>query len=233
VFEVSRRYDDPCGIARALNAVGERWSLLIVRELVYSAKRFSDLRRGLGGISPNVLSQRLVELERDGVVSRRAAGPPISTTIYELTTSGRDLFPVLEALARWGKHRPIHSARPLSRDAIMLAMQTTVSVRATVPAGLRVTLDGTSWDPVIDDGTLDWRAATDAEPSATLEVSSPVLHRMVFRGFDLDEAMATGQVNVTGDRALITSFTSAFQTPNAATPTPSRNDTPGLTSRSS
>src|SRR6266536_1537935 len=94
-----RLFDDPCGIARALDAVGERWSLLVVRELAFGPKRFNDLRRGLGGVSPNVLSQRLSELDRDGIVRRRVAGPPVGAAIYELTPSGRDLAPVLEALA--------------------------------------------------------------------------------------------------------------------------------------
>lgn len=210
--EVSRRYDDPCGIARALNAVGERWSLLVVRELVFTAKRFSDLRRGLGGVSPNVLSQRLTDLERDGVVRRRVAGPPVGAPVYELTASGRDLIPVLEALAHWGKRRPVSSGRPLSRDALMLAMQTTVRADATLPAGLRVTIDGSSWHPVIADGTLEWRPA-DATPTATLEASSPVLHRMVFRGLELDEASSTGQAATTGDVALIADFLDAFEVP--------------------
>jgi DNA-binding HxlR family transcriptional regulator len=211
--EVLRRYDDPCGIARALNAVGERWGLLVVRELVFTAKRFSDLRRGLGGVSPNVLSQRLTELEQEGIVRRRVAGPPIGATVYELTTSGRDLLPVLDALARWGRHRPIRSDRPLSRDALMLAMQTTVRAGVTVPPGLRLTLDGSSWHPVVTDGTLDWRPDTDATPTATLEASSPALHRMVFRGLHLDEATATGEVVATGDLALIAEFQDAFQVP--------------------
>jgi len=213
--EVLRRYDDPCGIARALNAVGERWSLLVVRELVFSAKRFSDLRRGLGGVSPNVLSQRLTELEREGIVRRRVAGPPIGATVYELTTSGHGLLPVLDALAQWGKHRPIRSDRPLSRDALMLAMQTTVRADATVPPGLRVTLDGNSWHPIVTDGTLDWRPEPDTAPTATLETSSPALHRMIFRGLDLDEATATGEVVATGDRALIAEFQHAFEVPAA------------------
>src|SRR5581483_8796525 len=163
------RYDDPCGIARALNAVGDRWSLLVVRELLFSPKRFSDLRRGLGGVSPNVLSQRLTELEEEGIVAQRVAGPPVGATVYELTPSGRDLLPVLDALARWGSRRPIRSDRPLSRDALMLALRTTVRAGATVPPGLRVTLDGSSWDPVVTNGTLEWRTPTDAEPSARLE----------------------------------------------------------------
>jgi DNA-binding HxlR family transcriptional regulator len=224
VSTASRRYDDPCGIARALDAVGERWSLLVVRELVFSAKRFSDLRRGLGGVSPNVLSQRLTELERDGVVRRRVAGPPVGATVYELTASGRELLTVLDALARWGSRRPIRSDRPLSRDALMLAMQTTVRAGATVPGGLRVTLDGSSWDPLVADGTLEWRLPTDMAPTATLEASSATLHRLVFRGLDLDKATggATGRATdgavAMGDRALILEFLGAFAPPRMSPP---------------
>jgi DNA-binding HxlR family transcriptional regulator len=225
--ELARQYDDPCGIARALNAVGERWSLLVVRELVFSAKRFSDLRRGLNGVSPNVLSQRLSELERDGIVQRRVAGPPISATVYELTASGRNLLPVLEALADWGKHRPVHSHRALSRDALMLAMQTAVRARVTVPAKLRVILDGSSWYPVVADRALDWQLSTDETATATLEASSAALHRLVFRGLGLGEAMATGEIVATGDLALIVRFQHAFEVPTASPPTPSRNDTSG------
>jgi DNA-binding HxlR family transcriptional regulator len=226
VPEVSRRYDDPCGIARALNAVGERWSLLVVRELVFSAKRFSDLRRGLGGVSPNVLSQRLTELERDGILRRRVAGPPVGATVYELTASGRDLLPVLGALARWGSRRPIRSDRPLSRDALMLAMQTTVRAGVTVPAGLRVTLDGSSWDPVVADGTLEWQLPMNAA-TATLEASSTALHRMVFRGLGLEEAAATGAAVTIGDLTLIVQFLDAFEPPTALSQALASNATSG------
>jgi DNA-binding HxlR family transcriptional regulator len=207
---VTRHYDDPCGIARALDAVGERWSLLIVRELVFGPKRFSDLKRGLSGMSPNVLSQRLTELERDGVLRRRAAGPPVSAVVYELTPVGRDLVPVLDALARWGRQRPIRTPRPLSRDALMFALQTTVRARASVPAGLRLIIDATAWDPAITRGSLRWRPAGHATPTATLETSSTTLHRLVFRGLFLDDAVAAGEAATSGDLPLITAFLDAF-----------------------
>lgn len=211
--EASRSYDDPCGVARGLDAVGERWSMLVVRELVFSPKRFNDLRRGLGGVSPNVLSQRLSELERDGIVQRRVAGPPVGAAVYELTDSGRDLVPVLEALARWGSRRPIASDRPLSRDALMLAMRTTVRAGTVVPSGLRLTIDGSSWDPVVADGTVDWRLPTGAGPVATLTVSSATLHRLVFRGLALRTAISTGDATVLGERRAVTAFLAAFERP--------------------
>src|SRR5918911_4085171 len=97
-----RSYRQYCGIAPALDLVGERWALLVVRELVLGPKRFSDLREGLPGIATNVLSQRLRELERDGVVVRRRLPPPAASSVYELTDYGQDLVPILLALGRWG-----------------------------------------------------------------------------------------------------------------------------------
>ena len=98
----SRTYDQFCGIARALDLVGERWALLVVRDLVLGPKRFTDLRRGLPGIGTNVLAARLKELERDGVVARRTLPPPAASTVYELTEYGRALEGPLLALGRWG-----------------------------------------------------------------------------------------------------------------------------------
>ena len=95
----TRRYDDPCGIARALDAVGDRWSLLIVRELIFGPKRFSQLRDGLHGVSPNVLSQRLRDLEDGGIVRRDALDPPAAVAVYGLTARGLALEPIASALA--------------------------------------------------------------------------------------------------------------------------------------
>ena len=99
-----RSYGDPCGIARALDVVGERWALLVVRELVLGPKRFTDLRAHLPGIATDVLSQRLRQLEQAGVLRPVAMAAPASGRVYELTARGRELEPVLHALGRWGSH---------------------------------------------------------------------------------------------------------------------------------
>src|SRR4051812_3509453 len=117
-----RSYGDPCGIARALDLVGERWALLVVRELLLGAKRFTDLRAGLPTASPNVLSQRLRELEQAGVVHRRKAGPPVGAWVYELTDWGRELEPVVLQLGRWGSQAPSVPGAQLSADALILAL---------------------------------------------------------------------------------------------------------------
>jgi DNA-binding HxlR family transcriptional regulator len=100
--ETVRTYRQHCGIARALDLVGERWAMLVIRDLILGAKRFTDLRATLPGIATNVLTQRLKELERHGLVRRRDLPPPAASTVYELTEYGRELEPVLLALGRWG-----------------------------------------------------------------------------------------------------------------------------------
>jgi DNA-binding HxlR family transcriptional regulator len=100
--ETGRSYRQYCGIARALDLIGERWALLVIRELVFGPKRFTDLRQGLPGIATNVLSQRLRQLERDGVVARRLLPPPAASNVYELTEYGQELVPIMLALGRWG-----------------------------------------------------------------------------------------------------------------------------------
>src|ERR1700744_6010614 len=104
-----RTYGDSCGIARALDIVGERWALLVVRELVHGPKRFTDLRAGLPAISPNVLTQRLDELELAAVVRRRQFPPPAAAWVYELTEWGYELGPILIELGRWGARSPTWS----------------------------------------------------------------------------------------------------------------------------
>src|SRR4051812_23653374 len=120
----TRTYGDRCGVARALDAVGERWSLLIVRELLLGPKRYTDLRAGIARATPNVLSERLRELERSGVLRRRALGPPMSARVYELTERGRELEPVILALGRWGSATPVDPDAEMSVDSHALALRT-------------------------------------------------------------------------------------------------------------
>jgi DNA-binding HxlR family transcriptional regulator len=99
---VGKHYDQYCPIAHALGAVGERWSLLIVRELLHGPRRYTDLAEALPGIGTNILATRLRELESANVLAKRKLPPPTPVTVYELTEQGRGLHPVLHELARWG-----------------------------------------------------------------------------------------------------------------------------------
>jgi DNA-binding HxlR family transcriptional regulator len=120
-----RTYGDPCGIARALDLVGERWALLVVRELLLGPKRFTDLRVGLPHVGPDMLAQRLRELGQAGVVQRSKLPPPAGARVYELTDWGRQLEPVVLALGRWGSQAPLPAERgELGVDALVLALKT-------------------------------------------------------------------------------------------------------------
>ena len=99
--EDKRRYDDACGLAHALDLLGERWAMLVLRELAYGPRRFTDLKTDLQGISANVLSQRLTELEDRGLVRKSKLPPPASVQVYEATAWGLESIPVIAALGRW------------------------------------------------------------------------------------------------------------------------------------
>src|SRR3954447_3014006 len=124
----TRWYDDACGTALALELVGERWSLLIVRELMFGGRRFSDLRSGLPGVSANILAQRLERLERGGITQRRKLPPPAAVQIYELTPWGYEAEIILQELGRWATRSPLHDPTlPLSAASIMMSFRTMFS----------------------------------------------------------------------------------------------------------
>src|SRR5579875_1047704 len=136
-----RRYDDACGAAHALDLVGERWALLVMRELMLGPKRFSDLRRDLPGISANVLTQRLEGLEEAGVLVRRRLPPPASTQVYELTPWGYEAEPILQVLGRWAARSPSHDPRlPLSAVSLLLSFRTMVDPTRAAGLDMRVGL---------------------------------------------------------------------------------------------
>src|SRR5215210_6107967 len=120
-----RSYDDACGAAHALDLVGERWALLVIRELMLGPKRFGDLRADLPGISANVLTQRLESLEAAGVLVRRKLPPPASVQVYELTAWGYESEPIFQALGRWAARSPQHDPTlPLSAVSLFLSFRT-------------------------------------------------------------------------------------------------------------
>src|SRR5689334_296427 len=127
-FAMDRRtYGDPCGIARALDAVGERWALLVVRELLLGPQRFADLRRALPAASSNLVADRLRELRDHGVIARRKLPPPAASWVYELTAWGRELEPILLALGGWGLRVPLPpDPVTLSATSILLYLRSSI-----------------------------------------------------------------------------------------------------------
>jgi DNA-binding HxlR family transcriptional regulator/putative sterol carrier protein len=207
-----RTYGDPCGVARALDAIGERWALLVVRELLLGPKRFSALHRDLGGVSQNVLAQRLRELEAAGVVRRRRLGPPAGSWAYELTEQGAELEPVLIALGRWGRNEPMTAEAELSVDALVLALKTTFDpvVAGDLEASLDLQLDDDRLEIAVGGGRLSVTRASAKDPDATLRTSVATLRELAFRKRRLNAAAAAGDVAIDGDRATVQRLLDAF-----------------------
>lgn len=176
-----RSYADPCGVARALDAVGERWALLVVRELSLGALRFGQLLTGLPAVSPNVLSQRLRDLEDAGVLRRFELEPPANTTVYELTEQGYALDPVLQALGRWGAARPQITSREMSTVSFLRSLRVLVAPGApNVEYGLEV--DGETFSLVITDGTAQVNRGRPGDPLATLSGDVAALRTALLSG---------------------------------------------------
>jgi DNA-binding HxlR family transcriptional regulator len=209
-----RTYDDPCGLARALNLVGDRWALLIVRELLLGPKRFTELRRGVPGASQSMLTARLVELEDAQVVRRRRLGPPASTWAYELTRWGQDLEPALQQLAKWGSRSPLTSSAELSVDALALALKTTFDAAAARDLNVRcqLRLDGDSLLLTIHDGQLGVARADGADAEVMIETSVPVFRSLTFGGAPLH----TADVTIRGDREIAIRLLRLFKRPAPA-----------------
>jgi DNA-binding HxlR family transcriptional regulator len=212
-----RWYDDACGTALGLELVGERWSLLIVRELMFGGRRFSELRAGLPGISANVLTQRLEGLERAGILVRRKLPPPASVQVYELTPWGYEAEPVIQELGRWAVRSPLHDPTlPLSAASIMMSFRTMYARdRAGGEAarigfrigaeGFVVTFDG--------EGLTTGRAEPDGCDLILATPDAMALAAIVYGGVPVAEAEAAGMVAVTGDRELMARFTTWFPLP--------------------
>src|SRR5579859_4995933 len=211
-----RSYADACGAAHAMDLIGERWALLVVRELMLGPKRFTDLRASLPSISPNVLTQRLEDLEETAVVRRHKLPPPAATWVYELTDWGRELEPALQVLGRWASRSP-HKPQgmPLCLTSLILSFRTMFSSEAAdgMRASLELRLDGEPFHVEIADGHLDIDRGTPAKPDAMIETSHDTLAALVYGGHKLADALQAGEVKLEGDKSLVKRFVGLFPLP--------------------
>ena len=209
-----RTYGDACGIARALDLVGDRWALLVVRELLLSPKRYTDLLSGLGRVAPDVLAQRLRDLEAGGLARRIVAPGPGRVQVYELTERGQQLEPVLRELGRFGSSLPMPAGELVfSPDAAAIALRTTFNPQraADLQANCGLTLDGEPFAVVIDNGELDLRRGGAGTPEASLTTTPQVLAAVVWHGRALDEALRAGEAEFDGDAQVLESLFDAFR----------------------
>ncbi|MDC0675248.1 winged helix-turn-helix transcriptional regulator [Nannocystis radixulma] len=214
----TRSYGSYCGLARALEIVGERWALLIVRDLLVGPRRFTDLQRGLPRIPTNVLSTRLKELEQAAVVHRRLLPRPGGAIVYELTDRGRALEPAVLALGRWGA--PLlgepGADEIVTADSLVMAIRTTFHPDAA--RGLHVGYELHLGDLVVharvDDGRLT--AGAGPLPGADLVLETgPELRALMAGELAPAAALARGAVQIHGDPALLTTFVSLFRIEHA------------------
>lgn len=219
-----RRYDDGCAAAHALDLVGERWALLVVRELLLGPRRFSDLRQALGGISPNVLTQRLVDLEAAAVVEPRELPPPAACRVYALTPWGMELEPVIMALLKWGVRSPaFRRGQSLTADAMALSFKAMFQPRLAGRLSCRITLvmhrhpyhlavhhkrlAVARGDPPCQPAEAPgWaQASLHAEPVTVL--------RLAYGKQPLADALAAGDCRCEGDARLLRRFLACFEIP--------------------
>ena len=210
-----RDYFDGCAAAHALDLVGERWALLVVRELLLGPKRFTDLRTGLPHASPNVLSQRLRELEDAEVLRRRRLPPPAASAVYELTEWGRELEPVLQTLGRWAA-RSLPEAEHIGVDSLVLSMRTMFSPQQAqgVDDVVQFVLADQPFVARIHDGAFVMERGEVPTPAATVTAQAPEAWAAVlYAGHPLDSAISDGMLTLSGDRAAVERLLDLFPMP--------------------
>lgn len=214
-----RSYDDGCGAAHALDLVGDRWALLVVRELVLGPKRFTDLKAGLPGVSTNILAERLRGLEAAGVVRRGKLPPPAASRVYELTEWGAELEDVIIRLGRWGARSP--SKPPdaaIGVDALVLSFRTMFDPAAAdeFRATYQIRLGEDRFRAEVADGRLEIARGDAENPDAVIEAGPAALAAAVYGGRPPAEALRSGEIGVEGDESAVERFLSLFPLPEPA-----------------
>lgn len=213
----NRWYDDACGTALAMELVGERWSLLIVRELMFGGRRFGELKAALNGISANVLTQRLESMEAAGIVVRQKLPPPASVQVYALTPWGYSAEVAIQELGRWAVRSTQHDPTlPLSAASIMMSFRTMIdrsrSGEAPMTLGFRLGDEGFSARVDASGIAIERSDALDTA-QVRFAVAPPVLASIVYGGRPLADVEAEGALVLTGDRALAERFVTLFPLP--------------------
>lgn len=208
-----RRYDDACGLAHALELIGERWAMLVLRELAYGPRRFSELRTDLPGISANVLTQRLTELERRGIVRKSRLPPPASVQVYEATEWGLEAAPLIARLGKWAARSPLHDpTRPISHVAIMMSLQTMLDpARAQATrARLGFRLGDATYVATLHDALLEIERGPIGDCDMIFTAAPAELAAVIYGGAPLET------IGVEGDIELATRFVTFFPLPPKA-----------------
>jgi DNA-binding HxlR family transcriptional regulator len=199
--EELRSYGEGCAMAHALELVGERWALLIVRELLLGPKRFNALQAGILQASANILSQRLRQLERTGIVQRRRLGPPANAWAWELTAWGYELEPIVLALGSWARVSPLlDQTGPFSPDALMLHLKARFRPDVETVRGHFEVRIGDDWYAIdVDDAAMRIARGQSVRPETVIHSDIKTLTEVVKRRQPLGDAVKSGLLRVDGD----------------------------------
>lgn len=215
----SRRYHDACGAAHGLDLVGERWALLVIRELMMGPRRFSDLRKDLCGLSANVLTQRLEGLEASGIVHKRKLPPPASVQVYELTDWGYEIKPVFMVLGRWAARSPQHDPTlPISAVSIMQSFETMFDPSKAAGAVMRLgfALDEDRMVVTVEDGEIATRRGEVEDGDVIVRAAPPIVAAAVYGKVPPAALEGEGAMSIEGDRAIFARFIDFFHLPEKA-----------------
>ncbi|WP_303718881.1 winged helix-turn-helix transcriptional regulator [Brevundimonas naejangsanensis] len=215
----SRRYHDACGAAHGLDLVGERWALLVIRELMMGPRRFSDLRKDLCGLSANVLTQRLEGLEASGVLQRRKLPPPASVQVYELTDWGYEIEPVFMVLGRWAARSPQHDPTlPISAVSIMQSFKTMFDPARALDAKMRLgfVLGEDRMVVTVADGFIDAQRGEVEACDVVVRAPAQVVAAAVYGKVPLEALEGEGTMAIEGDQATFARFVDFFHLPAKA-----------------
>jgi len=217
-MSTKRSYEEGCAMAHALDLVGERWALHVVRELMLGPKRFTDLRGGLPGISPNVLSQRLEELERTAIVRRRKLPAPAAAWVYELTDWGRQLETVIMALGRWAARSPFLPQAGLNADSLILSFRTMFDPHAAegFSASIELRIGEDRFHARVGRGQMELLRGSADQPEVVIESDTDTLASVVYGGRKFSDALRTGDLRVEGDKSIARRFLNLFPLPERA-----------------
>jgi len=211
-----RWYDDACGTAFALELIGERWAILIMRELMFGPRRFGELRRDLPGVSANILTQRLGQLEQNRILRKRKLPSPASVQVYELTEWGAEAEELVQMLGRWATRHPGHDPTlPLSAASIMMSFRTMFAPERAGDMDARIgfQLGSDGFVVHIHDGTLDTVRTEPVDVDLLFEGTPPGLAAAVYGDGKFGNLEQAGILTVTGDQHLAEKFATLFPLP--------------------
>lgn len=197
-----RSYEQACTLALTLDVVGERWTLLLIRELMLGPRRFTDLLDGLPGIGRNLLAARLRHLEDEGLVRRAELPPPAASQVYELTEDGRALGPAMAALSRWGvERRPRPPKSYVFRSGwgiFPLAYMANTEAAAGVRESYEFRVDGEPYHLRVDDGTVEALGGPAPDPALVVTLDGDTLRALLMEDLSAVEGLSSGRISVEG-----------------------------------